>query len=137
MDLLSFPKELGEIGDDVVTVNLGRFGPYLKCGKLTATLPKDMEPTGVTFGKAEELLKETKEKRKKMAEPLLELGKDPVSGGEILVKVGRYGPYVTDGKTNASLSKKFDPKEITRQQALEILKKKRARGPGKRWKKKS
>lgn len=136
LELFSFPKELGQSGDDVITVNLGRFGPYLKCGKLTATLPKDMSPTEVTFEKAEELIKETQEKRKKMAEPLQELGKDPVSGGEILVKVGRYGPYVTDGKTNASISKKLDPKEITRQEALEMLKKKRARGPGKRWGKK-
>ena len=136
LDLLSFPKELGQSGDDVITVNLGRFGPYLRCGKVTVTLPKDLAPTDVTFEKAEELIKETQANRKKMAEPLQELGKDPVSDGEILVKVGRYGPYVTDGKTNASLSKKFDPKEITRQQALEILKKKRARGPGKRWKKK-
>lgn len=133
LDLLSFPKELGQSGGDVITVNLGRFGPYLKCGKLTSTLPKDMDPTTVTFEKAEELMKETQEKRKKMAEPLLELGKDPVTGGGILVKVGRYGPYVTDGKTNASISKKLDPKELTRQQALELLKKKRARGPGRRW----
>jgi len=68
-----------------------------------------------------------------MAEPIATLGKDPESEGQILVKVGRFGPYVTDGKTNASISKKLDPKTLTQEQAVELLEKKRKRGNGK-WK---
>jgi len=117
----------------MVTANLGRFGPYLKWGTVTVTLPAEADPVSITLEAAELLIKDAAEKRKQMAEPIQRLGNDTVSGGEILVKVGRYGPYVTDGKTNASINKKLDPAKLTRQEALELLKKKRARGPGKRW----
>ncbi len=132
LGLLSFPRTLGEKDGEIMTANLGRFGPYLRFGAVTVTLPAEVNPTLITLAEAETLISEAAEKRKKMAEPLLKLGKDPVSEGEILVKVGRYGPYVTDGKTNVSVPKKITPEEITRQQAIELLKKKRARGPGKR-----
>jgi len=133
LSLLSFPKSLGEKEGEVVTSNLGRFGPYLRWGTVTVTLPPDVDPIKVTLEQAEEIIKEAATKRKQMAEPIQKLGTDPVSSGEILVKTGRFGPYVTDGKTNASLGKKFDPATISRQEALELLKKKRARGPGRKW----
>ena len=60
-----------------------------------------------------------------MKKPIAELGKDPESKKEILVKNGRYGPYVTDGKTNASVPKKKDPQTITLEEAIEMLEKKR------------
>lgn len=136
LSLLSFPRNLGEKEGQDVTANLGRFGPYLRWGTVTVTLPPEVDPTHVTLAEAETLIAEAAEKRKQMAEPIQQLGTDPTSGGEILVKTGRYGPYVTDGKTNASLGKKFDPKTLTREEAIEILVKKRARGPGRKWGKK-
>jgi DNA topoisomerase I len=134
--LLSFPRELGLEGGEMVTANLGRFGPYIRCGKITAALPKDADPSLFTLEEALTLMKEAKEKHKKAQEPLKDLGKDPTSKGDILVKDGRFGPYVTDGKTNASLGKKYSPDDVTFEIAVELLEKKRARGPSKRWGKK-
>jgi len=67
-----------------------------------------------------------------MKKPLADLGVDPESKQSILVKTGRFGPYVTDGKTNASISKKIDPATVTLEMALEMLAKKRAKGPSTR-----
>ncbi|HAI97916.1 TPA: type I DNA topoisomerase [Candidatus Peribacteria bacterium] len=135
--LLSFPRELAKMEGEMVTVNTGRFGPYLRWGKVTVALPKDVEPLMITMDEARTLIAQAKEQRKKAAEPLRTLGKDPSSKNEIMVKEGRYGPYVTDGKTNASLPKKFTPQDITFEQAAELLRRKRERGPGRRpWIKK-
>ena len=71
-----------------------------------------------------------------MMTPLLELGEDPTSKQPILVKQGRFGPYVTDGKTNASVPKKIDPTMLTREEAIQILEKKRA-APKRNWKRKA
>ncbi|MCF7845000.1 MAG: type I DNA topoisomerase [Kiritimatiellales bacterium] len=138
LDLLSFPKELGEKDKEVITVNLGRFGPYIRWGKQTATLPEDSNPSKFTFDDALKLLSEAKEKKKKASEPLKVLGTDPNTKGEVQVKEGRYGPYVTDGTTNASIPVRFDPNTIDIIDACDLLEKKRARGPSKRggWKKK-
>ncbi|OGJ56741.1 DNA topoisomerase I [Candidatus Peribacteria bacterium RIFCSPHIGHO2_01_FULL_51_9] len=133
LSLLSFPRMLGAKEGEDITVSLGRFGPYIRWGKVTVALPKDAEPSAVDFAQACQMIVDAKEKRQKAAEPLRTLGKDPVSKGEILVKDGRYGPYITDGKTNASLGKKTTPEEITLDQAIDLLAKKRARGPGRRW----
>jgi DNA topoisomerase I len=132
MGLLQFPKMLGYHDDEQVIVSLGRFGPYAKCGISTAALPKDMDPSSCTLEQAIQLIKERAEKMKKAAEPLKTLGKDPASGGDILVKDGRYGPYVTDGTTNVSLPKSTSPEEITQQEAIDLLAKKRA-SPKKAW----
>jgi DNA topoisomerase-1 len=129
--LLSFPKDIGVHGSDSVIVALGRFGPYMRCGELTVSIPKEVDPTTLTIDKAIILIEQAAEKKKQAATPLRELGKDPVSGGEIQVKEGRFGPYVTDGKTNASLGKKRDPMTITFEDAAELLVKKRARPPSK------
>ncbi|MBI3336720.1 type I DNA topoisomerase [Candidatus Peregrinibacteria bacterium] len=131
LGLLSFPRVLGQYGGNDLSVILGRFGPYMKCGDLTAALPKEVEPASVDLAQAIELFTTAAERKKQAALPLRTLGKDPTTGGEILVKDGRYGPYVTDGKTNASLGKKFDPLSITLEQAVELLVKKRARPPRK------
>ncbi len=124
---LSLPRTLGKdkAGEDVV-VTVGRFGPYLKIGKKNVSLPKDCDPYTVTLKETEKIIKEADALKKKMQTPIQELGKDPASGGEILVKTGRFGPYVTDGTTNASLGKKFDPEQITKEEAIELLAKKRA-----------
>lgn len=114
-------------------VHLGRFGPYLQCGEQTFTLPKDVEPGSVELAQAVDMLKNAKELKKKAAEPLKSFGNDPESGGQVFVKDGRYGPYVTDGKTNASLKKDMAPDTLTEEQAFELLAKKRA-SPNRGWK---
>ena len=123
--LLEFPKNLGKFGGEDVTVNLGRFGPYVKCGKATAALPKESEPSLVTLEQAKEILKTAKERKGKSAEPLRVLGNDPNTKAEVSVKEGRYGPYVTDGTVNASIPDRFDPNKITIMDACELLEKKR------------
>ena len=125
LDQLSFPKELGKKGGEVVTVNLGRYGPYVRWGKVTGTLPVDMEPGSVDLKMALEIISTAKEKKKKMSEPLKILGNDPNTKDEIQVKDGRYGPYVTDGTTNASIPKTMDPYKVTIMDAAEWLEKKR------------
>lgn len=131
MKLFEMPRDLGTMEGEKLEVNTGRFGPYLRLGKATVSLPKDSDPYSVTFEEAKVLIKEGRDKAKKAAEPLKSLGKDPETGGEIQVKDGRYGPYVTDGKTNASLGKNLTPEEVDFDKAVEILEKKRKKGPTK------
>jgi DNA topoisomerase-1 len=135
--LLSFPRKLGNKDDKDVAVYLGRFGPYVKWGDATVAVPKDQDPSTVTLEQAVDLVVNIAEARKKAAEPLRTLGKDPTTGGDIHVKVGRYGPYITDGKTNVSLPKKFTTDSVTFDDAVALLVKKRAAPPGRRvWGKK-
>ncbi len=134
LGLLSFPRMLGIHDGNPMEVNVGRFGPYLRCGVATVSI-REGDPVIITLEEAITLLANAKEQRAKAAEPLRTLGTDPATGSTILVKTGRYGPYVTDGKTNASLPKKFTPESITTQDAVEILSKKRA-APPRKWGKK-
>ncbi len=85
-----------------------------------------MTPLSVTLEQAIEMLEQSAELKKRMVEPLAAFGTDPTSNGEIFLKLGRYGNYITDGITNASLGKKIDPADLTREMAIEILVKKRA-----------
>lgn len=128
--LLSFPRKLGkDEKGNVIELHLGRYGPYFRAGEKTTSLPKDIDPLSVDEAMAKDIVQkggDAKAAGKK-------LGKDPVSGGEIQVKTGRFGPYISDGKTNASLGKKFDPETITLQEAAELLEKKRNAPPSK-WK---
>ncbi len=132
LSLLAFPKELGMFEGVPMIAAFGRFGPYLKAGMVSVSLGQK-DPLALTLAEAVQLLTTAKEQKKKAAEPLKQLGADPASGGMLLVKEGRFGPYITDGITNASLNKKIDPLTVTPEQAAEILAKKRARGPSK-WK---
>ncbi|MBU4453075.1 type I DNA topoisomerase [Patescibacteria group bacterium] len=126
MPLLDLPREVGKTqAGEVITAQIGPYGPYLKAGKLNASFPEDVSVLKVDEATARVILETTKQQKKAAQEPLVNLGKDPESGGELLVKVGRFGPYVTDGKTNASISKKIDPKTLTAEQAIELLAKKR------------
>ncbi len=124
--LLSLPRTLGTTtqGDPLV-VSLGRFGPYIKAGTQTASLPTNISPIELDFARAQTVLAESVERKKKMQEPIAILGNDPVSGKPILVKEGRFGPYVTDGTTNMSIRKSIDPKTVTHEMATEMLEKKR------------
>lgn len=130
--LLSFPRNLGkdESGNSV-ELHLGRFGPYLKAGDTTASIPKEQHPFLVDLPMALQFL--TMKIQKTTAGPLRTLGEDPETKGEITVKDGRYGPYVTDGKTNCSVPKKLDAQTITLEEAAALLKRKREAPPSK-WK---
>ncbi|MBI4234880.1 type I DNA topoisomerase [Candidatus Peregrinibacteria bacterium] len=125
LKILSLPRELGEIGGEKVIVTVGPYGPYLKVGKKNVALPKEVDPYVLEFGQVEGIVAADKENRKKMLEPIAILGKDPVSGGEISVKNGRFGPYVTDGTTNISVKKDVNPAELSFEEACEMLERKR------------
>ncbi len=132
LSLLQFPKVLGAKGGEEVTAHLGRFGPYVKCGNQTAKIPDGTDPAGLTLDDVLRLLVEGEERKKQQAEPLRILGEDPATISPIEVRDGRYGPYVTDGKTNASLPKKFSPETVSLGEAAALLAKKRAM-PVRRW----
>ena len=91
----------------------------------------------ITLEQALELLSKPKERRgrgKAAAGPLREVGPDPQSGSKIVVRSGRFGPYVTDGETNASLRRGDDPETVTLERAIELLAERRAKGPVERRK---
>ena len=130
---LQFPKNIGKIGGDDVLVSLGRFGPYIKVGTTNASIPADVNPADVTLDDAKQYLKDAKEKKTKQEKPLKELGEDPNSKLPIVIKDGRYGPYVTDGKTNASVPKSMMPEDVDLILAVQMLDKKR-NAPKRKWK---
>ena len=138
--LLSLPRDLGVYEElkEPVMAHDGRYGPYIKCGKETRSLPAEISPLDVTFEKAVELLKQPKTRgRAAPKEPLKTFeDKSPVTEEIVRILDGRYGPYVTDGSTNASLPKGTDPKELSFDQALNLLAERAARAPAKKKKKK-
>ena len=134
--LLSLPRVVGvdpETGEEITAQN-GRYGPYLKKGTDSRTLPEGEEQIfEITLEEALELYKQPKRGRGATAKPpLRELGEDPVSGKPVVVKDGRFGPYVTDGTTNATLRKDDAVETITPERAFELLAEKRAKGPTKK-----
>ena len=121
--VLSFPRELGrhpETGEPV-TVQDGRFGPYVKSGKESRSLKGHEELATVTLEQALGLLRQPKRRGGGTASVLRELGAHPESGLEVSVKKGRFGPYVTDGQVNASVPKGRDAQEVDLKEALELL----------------
>ena len=129
--LLSFPREVGkhpETGDPI-TVQDGRYGPYVKCGSETRSLENQEQLATITLDDAVAKLKEPKRGRRSgaSAAPLAELGNHPESGDPIQVKDGRFGPYVTDGTVNASVPKGTDPASVDLDKALELLAKREAK----------
>ncbi|WP_433475023.1 type I DNA topoisomerase [Spirillospora sp. CA-142024] len=137
LKLLSLPRTLGELDGEPVTAQNGRFGPYIKRGTDSRSLGSEEELFTVTLEQAKELLAQPKQRgrRAAAAAPLRELGKDPASGEPVVVKEGRFGPYVTDGETNASLRKGDEVESITIQRAAELLAERRekvAAGGGKK-----
>lgn len=129
---LILPRVVGKdsVGEDIVA-DEGRFGPYIKAGEVSASLGDKFDPREITLEEAQELMEAARERKKKMETPIAELGEDPNSKGQIQVRHGRYGPYVTDGETNASITKKsgIDPEKVTRKLAIEMLEHKR-KNPG-------
>ncbi len=140
--LLSLPRNLGENPATGLTITAynGRFGPYVKSGEETRSLPSDLSPLDVTFEQAIELLAQPKKQRRGFGaakEPLKVLGTSPVTKQEVKLMEGRYGPYVTDGVTNASLPKQQVAEEATLEQALALLAARAEAGPPERGGRKS
>src|SRR5690606_2487409 len=120
--LLSLPRVVGELDGEPVTAQNGRFGPYLKKGTDSRSLETEEQMFTVTLEEAKELFAKPKQRgRRAAAAPLRELGTDPATGQKMMVKDGRFGAYVTDGETNASLRKGDEVESITDERAAELL----------------
>ncbi len=130
--LLTLPRVLGELDDEQVTVQNGRYGPYVKKGSDSRSLESEEKLFTLTLAEAKELFTQPKSRgrgaRAAAAPSLRELGDDPATGKPIVVKAGRYGPYVTDGETNASLRKGDEVEAVTLRRAAELLAERRASG---------
>jgi DNA topoisomerase I len=141
LKLLSLPRVVGVDPDskEEITAQNGRYGPYLKRGTDSRSLATEDQMFEVTLEEALKLYAEPKRRGRQgaTAPPLRELGTDPASGKPMVIKDGRFGPYVTDGETNASLRKGDDVLSITDARASELLADRRARGPVKRTAKKT
>ncbi len=141
LKLLSLPRVVGIDPDskEEITAQNGRYGPYLKRGTDSRSLATEDQIFDVTLEEALKLYAEPKRRGRQgaAAPPLRELGNDPASGQPMVIKDGRFGPYVTDGETNASLRKGDDVLSITDARASELLADRRARGPVKKTAKKA
>jgi DNA topoisomerase-1 len=131
--LLTLPRILGELdGEEIVAAN-GRYGPYVKRGKESRSLESEEQLFTVTLDEALALLAQPRTRGRGAAKPpLKELGDDPVSKKPVVVKEGRFGPYVTDGDTNASLRTGDTVEAVTLERAAELLQDRRDRGPAKK-----
>lgn len=125
--LLSLPRSLGSYQDEVITVQNGRYGPYMKHGADSRTLTSEDQLFSIMLDEAIEIYKQPKVRRRGVAKPpLKELGKDPQTDKEVIVKDGRFGVYVTDGETNATLRRGDAVELLTLERALELLAGRRA-----------
>jgi DNA topoisomerase-1 len=129
--LLSLPRVVGvSDGEEVLAMN-GRYGPFIKRGSETRSLEGEEQIFSIDLDQALALLAAPKTRRGRGAAkpPLRELGQDPSSGRSVVVKDGRFGPYVTDGETNASLRSGDAVESLTLDRAVELLADRRSRGP--------
>ncbi len=133
--LLSLPREIGphpETGKPI-TASIGRYGPYLahdgKYAKLGSTAEVFETGMNAAVSKLADAASGGGRQRSASREPVAVLGKHPTSSAEVKVMAGRYGPYVTDGTTNATLRKGTDPKSVTLDEAVRMIDEKAAKGP--------
>lgn len=134
--LIGLPRTVGndpESGDPITAQN-GRYGPYLKKGTETRTLPSEDAIFSIDLPGALEVLAQPKYGARKASAALKEFDADPVSGKPVKVKDGRFGPYVTDGETNATIPRGDSVEDITFERAIDLLAIKRAKGPAKKKK---
>jgi DNA topoisomerase-1 len=132
--LLSLPRVVGKAADgEEITAQNGRYGPYLKKGADSRSLTGEDQIFDITLEEAEAIYAQPKTRGRGASSaasgPLKELGADPASGKPVVVKDGRFGPYVTDGETNATLRRSDSVEAITLERAAELLAEKRAKGP--------
>jgi len=143
LKLLSLPRVVGVTTETVtgedgkestkeveITAQNGRYGPYLKKGTDSRSLETEQQLFDITLEQAEAIYAQPKQRGRAAAKPpLKEFGPDPVSGKPVVVKDGRFGEYVTDGETNATLRRDDDLETLTQERAFELLAEKRAKGP--------
>ncbi|AXK33646.1 type I DNA topoisomerase [Streptomyces armeniacus] len=135
LKLLSLPRVVGvdPESDTEITAQNGRYGPYLKKGTDSRSLESEEQLFTITLDEALAIYAQPKQRGRAAAKPpLKELGTDPESEKPVVVKDGRFGPYVTDGETNATLRRDDDVETITAERAFELLADKRAKGPVKK-----
>jgi DNA topoisomerase-1 len=134
LTLLSLPREVGLHPDDnqPIVTNFGRFGPYVKHNDEFRSLESDDDVFGISFDKALELLRSPKQSRRRQATQKKTLKELTANGATIKVLAGRYGPYVTDGTTNASVPKGSNPESLTFEQAMGLLEARRNAAPSPR-----
>ncbi|MFI8995835.1 type I DNA topoisomerase [Streptomyces sp. NPDC053542] len=134
LKLMSLPRVVGQDAEGVdITAQNGRYGPYLKKGTDSRSLESEEQLFTITLEEALEIYSKPKQRGRAAAKPpLKELGTDPVSEKPVVVKDGRFGPYVTDGETNATLRRDDDVETITPERGYELLAEKRAKGPAKK-----
>ncbi|ANP48584.1 type I DNA topoisomerase [Streptomyces griseochromogenes] len=134
LKLMSLPRVVGTDADGVeITAQNGRYGPYLKKGTDSRSLQTEDQLFTITLEEAQAIYAQPKQRGRAAAKPpLKELGADPVSGKPVVVKDGRFGPYVTDGETNATLRSGDSVETITPERGFELLAEKRAKGPAKK-----
>ncbi|WP_251094363.1 type I DNA topoisomerase [Streptomyces sp. Caat 7-52] len=139
LKLMSLPRVVGTDADGVeITAQNGRYGPYLKKGTDSRSLQAEDQLFTITLEEAQAIYAQPKQRGRAAAKPpLKELGEDPVSGKPVVVKDGRFGPYVTDGETNATLRSGDSVETITPERGFELLAEKRAKGPAKKTAKKA
>ena len=131
LKLLSLPRSLGphpEDGEPIMVQN-GRYGPYLKWGKETRSLGSENELFTISIDDGLKLLAQEKKSARERANPVLRemSAKDPISGGDLSIRNGRFGAYVTDGEVNASLRKGDTIEDLTPERAAELLQMRRER----------
>ncbi|MFF3307883.1 type I DNA topoisomerase [Streptomyces sp. NPDC002952] len=139
LKLMSLPRIVGKDAEGVeITAQNGRYGPYLKKGTDSRSLTSEDQLFTITLDEALAIYAQPKQRGRAAAKPpLKELGEDPVSQKPVVVKDGRFGPYVTDGETNATLRSGDSVEEITPERGYELLAEKRAKGPAKKTAKKA
>src|SRR3954471_1971461 len=132
--LLTLPRTVGQLDGEDGTAQNGRHGPYIKKGSDSRSIGTEEQLFTITLDEAAAIFAQPKQRGRQAAAapPLKELGNDAVSGKPMVVKDGRFGPYVTDGETNASLRKGDSIEELTDERASELLADRRARGPAKK-----
>jgi DNA topoisomerase-1 len=132
LKLLTLPRTIGELDGEPITVQNGRYGPYVKKGTDSRSLESEEQLFTLTLAEAKELFAQPKARgrgRAAATPPLRELGEDPASKRPMVIKEGRWGAYVTDGETNASLRQGDAVESITAQRAAELLAERRSAAP--------
>ena len=135
LKLLSLPRIVGKDpeSETEITAQNGRYGPYLKKGTDSRSLETEDQIFSITLEQALEIYAQPKTRRGRTAKPpLKELGTDPVSGKPVVIKDGRFGPYITDGTTNVTVPRSNTIEDIDAEQAYTLLADKRAKGPAKK-----
>jgi DNA topoisomerase-1 len=134
LKLLSLPRVVGADPEGVeITAQNGRYGPYLRKGTDSRSLESEDQIFNVTLAEAEAIFAQPKLRRgQRTKPPLAELGTSPDTGAPVRVLDGRFGPYVTDGTTNATVPRGMDPSAVTLEEGVELLRERAAKGPAKK-----